>query len=115
MRKMDCNISNRAFFPSQGGGNFVYISNLEKARRDWPGNGPPRLFCFVSGTTVPERRIKREINNKNDKEMTKKEQQPFYVSPQVRTLEIKTHAIICQSEREIMRNTTEMEEGDDNW
>lgn len=29
--------------------------------------------------------------------MTKKEQQPFYVSPQVRTLEIKTHAIICQS------------------
>ena len=47
--------------------------------------------------------------------MTKKEQQPFYVSPQVRTLEIKTHAIICQSEREIMRNTTEMEEGDDNW
>ena len=47
--------------------------------------------------------------------MTKKEQQPFYVSPQVKTLEIKTLAIICQSEREIMRNTTEMEEGDDNW
>ena len=47
--------------------------------------------------------------------MTKKEQQPFYVSPVVKTLEIKTWAIICQSEREIMRNTTEMEEGDDNW
>ena len=29
--------------------------------------------------------------------MTKKEQQPFYVSPQVKTLEIKTQAIICQS------------------
>ena len=47
--------------------------------------------------------------------MTKKEQQQTYVSPVVKTLEIKTHAIICQSEREIMRNTTEMEEGDDNW
>lgn len=29
--------------------------------------------------------------------MTKKEQQPFYVSPQVETMEIKTQAIICQS------------------
>ena len=29
--------------------------------------------------------------------MAEKEQQPFYVSPQVRTMEIKTHAIICQS------------------
>ena len=47
--------------------------------------------------------------------MTKKEQQQTYVSPVVKTLEIKTHAIICQSEREITRNTTEMEEGDDNW
>ena len=47
--------------------------------------------------------------------MTKIEQQPIYVSPQVRTLEIKTHAIICQSERGSMLNTTEMEEGDDNW
>ena len=47
--------------------------------------------------------------------MTKKEQQQVYVSPETMTLEIKTHAIICQSEREIMRNTTEMMEGDDNW
>lgn len=29
--------------------------------------------------------------------MTKIEQQPIYVSPQVKTLEIKTHAILCQS------------------
>ena len=29
--------------------------------------------------------------------MTKKEQQPIYVSPQVKTIEIKAQAIICQS------------------
>ena len=29
--------------------------------------------------------------------MTKKEQQPFYVSPQVETMEIETQAVICQS------------------
>ena len=29
--------------------------------------------------------------------MTKKEQQPFYVSPKIKTVEIKTQAIICQS------------------
>ena len=29
--------------------------------------------------------------------MTKKEQQPIYVSPKVKTVEIKTQAIICQS------------------
>ena len=29
--------------------------------------------------------------------MTKKEQQPIYVSPQVETIEIKAQAIICQS------------------
>ena len=29
--------------------------------------------------------------------MTKKEQQPIYVSPKVNTVEIKTQAIICQS------------------
>ena len=34
---------------------------------------------------------------KNDNEMTKKEQQPIYVSPQVETIEIKAQAIICQS------------------
>ena len=47
--------------------------------------------------------------------MTKKEQQPIYVSPQMETIEIKAQAIICQSERGSMLNTTEMEEGDDNW
>lgn len=47
--------------------------------------------------------------------MTKKEQQPFYVSPQLRTLETQTHAIICQSKRQNALNTTEMMEGDDNW
>ncbi len=29
--------------------------------------------------------------------MTKKEQQQIYVSPKVKTIEIKTQAIICQS------------------
>ena len=29
--------------------------------------------------------------------MTNKEQQPIYVSPKVKTVEIKTQAIICQS------------------
>ena len=29
--------------------------------------------------------------------MTKKEQQSIYVSPQVKTIEIKSQAIICQS------------------
>ncbi len=29
--------------------------------------------------------------------MTKKEQQPIYVSPKVTTIEIKAQAIICQS------------------
>ena len=29
--------------------------------------------------------------------MTKKEQQPIYAPPQVKTLEIKAYAIICQS------------------
>ena len=29
--------------------------------------------------------------------MTKKEQQPIYVSPKMKTVEIKTRAIICQS------------------
>ena len=47
--------------------------------------------------------------------MTKKEQQPIYVSPQVKTLEIKTQRIICGSKRQNMWNSTEMEEGDDNW
>ena len=47
--------------------------------------------------------------------MTKKEQQQTYVSPVVKTLEIKTHAIICGSERQNALNGTEMEEGDDNW
>ena len=47
--------------------------------------------------------------------MTKKKQQPIYVSPQVKTLEIKTQRIICGSERENMLNSTEMMEGDDNW
>ena len=47
--------------------------------------------------------------------MTKKEQQSIYVSPQVKTIEIKTLAIICQSERQNALNTTEMMEGDDNW
>ena len=30
-------------------------------------------------------------------------------------MDIKTQAIICQSERGSMLNTTEMMEGDDNW
>ena len=47
--------------------------------------------------------------------MTKKEQQSIYVSPQVKTIEIKAQAIICQSERQNALNTTEMMEGDDNW
>ena len=47
--------------------------------------------------------------------MTKKEQQQIYVSPKVKTVEIKAHAIICQSERQNALNGTEMEEGDDNW
>ena len=47
--------------------------------------------------------------------MTKKEQQQTYVSPVVKTLEIKTQAIICQSERQNVLNATEMTEGDDNW
>ena len=47
--------------------------------------------------------------------MTKKEQQQIYVSPYMATMDIKTHAIICQSERGSMLNTTEMMEGDDNW
>ncbi len=47
--------------------------------------------------------------------MTKKEQQPFYVSPQVKTIEIKAQAIICGSERQNALNGTEMTEGDDNW
>lgn len=29
--------------------------------------------------------------------MTKKEQQLFYVSPKLKTIEVKTHSIICQS------------------
>ena len=47
--------------------------------------------------------------------MTKKEQQPIYVFPQVKTIEFKTQAIICGSERQNALNTTEMMEGDDNW
>lgn len=34
--------------------------------------------------------------------MAKKEQQPFYVSPKVKTIEIKTQAIICQSGNQSM-------------
>ena len=45
----------------------------------------------------------------------KKEEQDLYVSPKVKTVEIKAQAIICQSERGSMLNTTEMMEGDDNW
>ena len=44
--------------------------------------------------------------------MTKKEQQPFYVSPQVRTLEIKTHAIICQSGGNLSMGENELNEDD---
>ena len=47
--------------------------------------------------------------------MTKKEQQPIYVSPKLKTIEFKTQAIICGSERQNALNGTEMEEGDDNW
>ena len=41
--------------------------------------------------------INKQKNNKNDKEMTKKEQQQVYVSPEAVTIEIKAQAIICQS------------------
>ena len=44
--------------------------------------------------------------------MTKKEQQPFYVSPQVRTLEIKTHTIICQSGGNRSMGENELNEDD---
>ena len=49
---------------------------------------------------------------KNDKEMTKKEQQPFYVSPQMRTLEIKPQAIICQSGGNRSMGEIELDEDD---
>ena len=34
--------------------------------------------------------------------MTKKEQQPIYVSPQMKTIEIMAQAIICQSGNQTM-------------
>ncbi|MBQ0124513.1 MAG: hypothetical protein KBS58_06750 [Bacteroidales bacterium] len=47
--------------------------------------------------------------------MTKKEEQPIYVSPRVKTMDIKFLAIVCASELQNVLNATEMTEGDDNW
>ena len=44
--------------------------------------------------------------------MTKKEQHPFYVSPQVNTIEIKTRAIICQSGGNRSMGENELNEDD---
>lgn len=38
-----------------------------------------------------------------------------YCSPSVRVTTVDTTQILCYSERQIIRNTTEMEENDDNW
>ena len=47
--------------------------------------------------------------------MTKIEQQPIYVSPKMKTVEIKTRAIICQSGLTGSQNES-YEEGDtSNW
>ena len=58
MRKLSSNISNHASFFNLGGGNFTYINNLKRTRRDWPGEGLPRLSCFTVVTTVSEGKVK---------------------------------------------------------
>ena len=54
----------------------------------------------------------RNKQQKNDNEMTKKEQQQTYVSPVVKTLEIKTHAIIWQSGGNRSMGENELNEDD---
>ena len=44
--------------------------------------------------------------------MTKKEQQQIYVSPKVKTIEIKTQAIICQSGGNRSMGENELNEDD---
>ena len=47
--------------------------------------------------------------------MKQNKQQQIYVSPDMETIETNVQAIICQSERGSMLNSTEMVEGDNNW
>lgn len=91
-----CIIYRNLFYTSL---NYGGIGNIDFVINDLAFDNIKTFACgpFTGTTGEFFYAYIHSTNNKQDKEMIKKEQQLIYGSPYVETIEIKSKAIICQS------------------